>query len=807
MNYNGKKFNRTDHHYNGKKSNRAKFNRANHRDSGNPSIAKLLFQLLQIFHHLNRLDPSQGLPKAFKTKQRDLQQFFKPAQEGPDVKSELSKLSHNYISSCTTAIRAHYERQLNSLQEKISKSSVSLAEFQQAVLTAIKWGKDKKNFHKKLSDKTLTEFHRAINKLKLTLGKKESQVNIPIISTPQNESVAIPSQNKPVEVHIQNVPAAAAPPKLNGLGAEATSPFVTSPQAPSSGRLPPSPLGWSPIATTSTRQPSVEGSPNPPRWSPITSASTISSLGNAGPSQPEWSPKPQRKARSKRNRYPAIDPSVVSTPKKATGVVTCSNNTSGVVVPAHNGSRIPHPQKPSYAPVVKKLVSEMTKANRQTNLDPHQSSGSEQPGNVQPRNVQGAGDVLSNFYPFTFSYKGIRFRSSEHAYQYEKAMFLGDRELAEEIYGSQHAGQAKRFGSQLTYKHSNRPVFRLWEMKKKDIMRGILWEKSQQCDLFRSELLKTQNRKLTHNIPHTKDRFWATQYNKAGKTFPGEDVFAKLLTEIRGKLSKYTPPPLVSPSRSDLRTSWPPLIPTATTNRFQPLQGEEQVEEPENQTLESERSEPRNTALRNTASGRRVNKETKNCPKKTPKVTGNQLHIYGANEKNSWTLPACESKIVILGDSNLSKVTNIEGNAPVEMHSYSGAKPCHFERLLDGSTTCTHPSSVILSIGINSRDNKVQTTKTQMKKIAQSATTMFPNSKIFIPQINTSPLLSKTQTSNLEAFNKYIVELSNEHQEIQIISKMPQEKFKTDENGKFPGIHWQPETANDMICHWLSHLN
>ena len=486
-------------------------------------------------------------------------------------------------------------------------------------------GKDKKNFHKKLSDKTLKEFHRAINKLKLTLGKKELRVNTPIISTPQNESVevpiqnvpaaAAPSQNKSIEVPIQNVPAAAAPLKLNGFGAEATSPFATSPQAPSSGRLPPSPLGWSPISTTSTRQPSAEGSPNPPRWSPIISAPTIASLGSVGPSQPEWSPKPQRKARSKRDRYPTIDPSVVSTPKKATGVVTCRNNTSGVVVPAHNGSRVPHPQKPSYAPVVKQLVSEMTKANRQTNLDPHQLSGSEQLVNVQPRNVQGAGDVLSNFYPFTFSYKGIRFRSSEHAYQYEKAMFLGDRELAEEVYGSQHAGQAKRFGSQLTYKHSNRPIFQSWEMKKKDIMRWILWEKSQQCDLFRSELLKTQNRKLTHNIPHTKDRFWATKYNKAGKTFPGEDVFAKLLTEIRGKLSKYTrPPPLVSPSRSDLRTSWPPLIPAVTTNRFQPLQGEEQVEEPENQTLESERSEPRNTV-----SGRRVNKEIKIAQRKLPK--------------------------------------------------------------------------------------------------------------------------------------------------------------------------------------------
>ena len=635
---------------------------------------------------------------------------------------------------------------------------------------------------------------------------------------PQNKSVGIPLQSVPVAIApksvgipLQSVPVAIAP-KLNGFGSEATTPFATSPQAPSSGRLPPSPLGWSPIATTSTRPPSVEGSPNPPRWSPIITAPIIPSLGSVGPSPPEWSPKPQRKARSKRDPYRTVHPSavstpqkatVVSTPKKATVVLTPRNNISGVALPAHNGSRVPHPQKPSYAPVVKQLVSEMEKANRPINLDPHQSSCSEQPRNVQPRNVQGAGDVLSNFYPFTFSYKGIRFRSSEQAYQYEKAMFLGDRELAEEIYGSQHAGQAKRFGSQLTYKHSNRPIFQSWEMNKKNIMREILWEKSQQCDLFRSELLKTQNRKLTHNIPHTKDRFWATQYNKAGKTFPGEDVFAKLLTEVRGKLSKYTrPPPLVSPSRSDFRTSWPPLIPTVTTNRFQPLQGEEQLEEQENQIPEPEIIEPRNTAT-----GRRGNKEIQNCPKKTPKVTGNQLHIYEANEKNSWTLPACNSKTVILGDSNLSRVTNIEGNAPVEIHSYSGAKPCHFERLLDGSTICTHPSSVILSIGINARDNKVQTTKTQMKKVAQSAMTVFSNSKIFIPQINISPLLSKTQTSNLEAFNKYIVELSNEHKQIQITPKMPQQKFKTDENGKFPGLHWQPETANDMVCHWLSHLN
>ena len=44
---------------------------------------------------------------AFETKQGDLQQFFKPAQESPGVRAGLDKLSYDYILSCTTAIRAH----------------------------------------------------------------------------------------------------------------------------------------------------------------------------------------------------------------------------------------------------------------------------------------------------------------------------------------------------------------------------------------------------------------------------------------------------------------------------------------------------------------------------------------------------------------------------------------------------------------------------------------------------------------------------------------------------------------------------
>ena len=59
-------------------------------------------------------------------------------------------------------------------------------------------------------------------------------------------------------------------------------------------------------------------------------------------------------------------------------------------------------------------------------------------------------------------------------------------------------------------------------------MREILWAKTKQVDLFRSELLRTQNRNLTHNLP---DRFWGSCYLSNGKEYIGHNVFAILLME------------------------------------------------------------------------------------------------------------------------------------------------------------------------------------------------------------------------------------------------------------------------------------
>ena len=85
-------------------------------------------------------------------------------------------------------------------------------------------------------------------------------------------------------------------------------------------------------------------------------------------------------------------------------------------------------------------------------------------------------------------------------------------------------------------------------MKKRDIMREILWAKTKQVDLLRSELLRTQNRNLTHNLP---DRFWGSCYmSNSRKEYIGHNVFVILLIEIHDSLSlgiRPIPPTIPKP--------------------------------------------------------------------------------------------------------------------------------------------------------------------------------------------------------------------------------------------------------------------
>ena len=60
-----------------------------------------------------------------------------------------------------------------------------------------------------------------------------------------------------------------------------------------------------------------------------------------------------------------------------------------------------------------------------------------------PRNIQGKNDILSNFYPSQLTFRGNSFCSTEQAYEYERAMFLGELDVAQSIGDAKDAVQAK----------------------------------------------------------------------------------------------------------------------------------------------------------------------------------------------------------------------------------------------------------------------------------------------------------------------------------------------------------------------------
>lgn len=125
---------------------------------------------------------------------------------------------------------------------------------------------------------------------------------------------------------------------------------------------------------------------------------------------------------------------------------------------------------------------------------------------------------LSNFYceyPYLFEYIGIKFISSEHAYQYMKC---ADDDGRNAILSCRTPGQAKRMGKKVIAKEG-------WDNIKVDEMRSILTAKFKIPELS-IMLLGTGYKKLIEGN-NWGDKFWGV-CDGVGKNMLGE-----ILMEIR----------------------------------------------------------------------------------------------------------------------------------------------------------------------------------------------------------------------------------------------------------------------------------
>jgi ribA/ribD-fused uncharacterized protein len=191
---------------------------------------------------------------------------------------------------------------------------------------------------------------------------------------------------------------------------------------------------------------------------------------------------------------------------------------------------------------IKELRIELcTKARRYDVLRLQQSQTPEpnplEPPHVFPKKVRivkGLFDALSNFYSFTFVFRGVIFDCTEKAFQYFKALKANRIDLCRAIQTAPTAVAAKRYGNQIP-QETHDVEFEY------NLMSEILLEKSKQCKSFRDELRASTGSAIMHSTYQGVDKFWATGLNfwdldSHYKRIEGFNIFGKQLEWVRSQL-------------------------------------------------------------------------------------------------------------------------------------------------------------------------------------------------------------------------------------------------------------------------------
>ena len=139
------------------------------------------------------------------------------------------------------------------------------------------------------------------------------------------------------------------------------------------------------------------------------------------------------------------------------------------------------------------------------------NNGTERP--LEPIRFRGQENKFSNFYPCNVEVFGREFSSSEVAYQWRKAVFLGEAGVAADIGRMWVAREAKWAASRAFGKRGWYPVtvgrrarMSQWEDAKVEVMRQILRAKARGCAEFVAELRRSGERPLHKAVP--KEEFW-----------------------------------------------------------------------------------------------------------------------------------------------------------------------------------------------------------------------------------------------------------------------------------------------------------
>ena len=145
------------------------------------------------------------------------------------------------------------------------------------------------------------------------------------------------------------------------------------------------------------------------------------------------------------------------------------------------------------------------------------------------------GSEFSNWFECDFTYKLHKFKNSEQAFMWEKAIYFGDKETAEKILVTPSPNQNKKLGRKV--KNFNAEE---WLRVGYDIMVAVNMAKFEQNEKLRQILLSTEDRIIVEASPYDTiwgiGLYWEDDRVLDENKWRGQNLLGKALMEVREKL-------------------------------------------------------------------------------------------------------------------------------------------------------------------------------------------------------------------------------------------------------------------------------
>ena len=137
-------------------------------------------------------------------------------------------------------------------------------------------------------------------------------------------------------------------------------------------------------------------------------------------------------------------------------------------------------------------------------------------------------NLLTNPVTINVNGKQVTFKTVEHAYQAKKALFAGDRDVANKIYNAENGWAAQKLSRTINGLKSKE-----WDAISESVLEDIMTQYYNQDSSAKQLLLSTRNSELTHKS----DR----NLGKWGEVFP------KILMKIRDSFNRSKEDNLIAP--------------------------------------------------------------------------------------------------------------------------------------------------------------------------------------------------------------------------------------------------------------------